>query len=73
MLMVVHKSLFFRNQIPIMAHPPDTSSDLSLDEFLSTILKVTCQICSRNKNSTAFNFKSVLLWQILMCKMLIVI
>lgn len=45
------------NQIPIMAHPPASSSDLSLDQFLQ-------EVAEHNKNTTSpkgvkLDFKSI--------------
>lgn len=40
------------NPLPIMGHPPATTSDLSLEEFLTTILK------SNKRKGVKLDFKS---------------
>ncbi|KRT78838.1 hypothetical protein AMK59_8299 [Oryctes borbonicus] len=47
------------NEIPIMAHPPANTSDLSLSDFLSEILEFNLKANSQAKKGVKLDFKSI--------------
>lgn len=48
------------NDIPIMAHPPANSSDLSLNEFLNTVFDYNSKVnSSQVRKGVKLDFKSI--------------
>lgn len=45
--------------IPIMAHPPATSSDLALSEFLSTVAQYNNVNAKEKQKGVKLDFKSI--------------